>query len=185
MDLISLEADSTLIESFDQSMVPGLLQTPAYARNVIEIGPFADDLRRVEKLVKIRMKRQNILTGPEPSKIWAILDEAALRRMVGDEEVMRAQLQHLLDMANLPNVILQVLSFSAGAHRGMTGAFKILYFGRYGGLPVVVVDSLTQMNYREEDHEIRRYVEAFNHLRASALSEESSNSLIERLMSAI
>jgi len=183
MDLISLEVDSILIEFFELALIPGLLQTESYARSVLSIGPFADNPRRLEKMVSIRMKRQDVLTKPNPTRLWAILDEAALWRMVGGPEIMRQQLRHLIEVAELPHVELQILPYSAGEHRGLDGAFKILHAGERGELKVVVVDSLTQMSYRESEKELQRYTETFNHLRASALSNASSQAMIQGLLS--
>jgi transcriptional regulator with XRE-family HTH domain len=183
MDIIGLEADARSIDFFELILIPGLLQTEAYARAVITTGPFADDPARVDRLVAIRMRRQEILTRPEPPRLWAILDEAALHRQVGSSGTMHDQLRHLVGVADLVHVTLQVLPFRAGAYQGMTGAFKILAIGGRGDLQVVTVDSLTQMSYREEHEEVRTYATAFDHLRATALSETDSRVLIDGLLS--
>jgi transcriptional regulator with XRE-family HTH domain len=183
MDLIGLEADAVSIDFFELILIPGLLQTEDYARTLIGQGPFAHDSDRVERLVAVRMKRQQVLARPAPPRIGAIVDEAALHRQVGGPYVMRAQLRLLAEAARLPHVTLQVLPFAAGAHKGLDGAFKILDVGGPGDLRVVTVDSLTQISYREEDDEIRTYAEAFEHLRAAALPEADSRAMIDRLVS--
>jgi transcriptional regulator with XRE-family HTH domain len=183
MDLISLEAESTLIEFLELVIIPGLLQTEAYTRAILELGPFAADLRRLEKMIKIRTKRQEIIAKSDPPKVWAILDEAALHRQVGGADVMRAQKQHLLEITELNHVTLQIIPYAVGTHWGVGGAFKILHFGRRDDLPVVAVDSLSQIDYREEEGEVKRYVQAFNHLRAAALSESDSRAFLQRLLS--
>jgi transcriptional regulator with XRE-family HTH domain len=183
MDLIGLEADAVSIEFFELIFIPGLLQTEDYARAVIGIGQFARDSERVDRLVDVRVRRQQVLTRSDPPRLWAIVDEAALHREVGSIEVMRAQLQRLLDVSRSAQVTLQVLPFTAGAYRGMSGAFKILEVGEHGDLQVVVVDSLTEMSYREEEDEIRAYADTLDHLRAAALSETDSRVMIESLLS--
>lgn len=132
MDFIGLEADACSIEFFEIILIPGLLQTEAYARALIGTGPFAHDKDRVERLVEIRMRRQEILTRPDPPRVWAIVDEAALHRLVGGSEVMREQLQRLAEVSVLPWITLQILPFEAGAHWGVTGAFKSLEIGQPG-----------------------------------------------------
>jgi transcriptional regulator with XRE-family HTH domain len=183
MDFIGLETDATSIELFELILVPGLFQTEAYARALIETGPFAHDPERVERLVAIRMKRQELVTGPNAPTLWAIVDEAALRRTVGGPATMRAQLRHMMKMSELPTITVQVLPFGAGAYQGMTGAFKILEVAEPGDLRVVTVDSLTRMSYLEEADELRTYTAAFDRLRATALSESESRALIGRLLS--
>jgi transcriptional regulator with XRE-family HTH domain len=183
MDFIGLEADATSIELFELILVPGLLQTEAYTRALIETGPFAHDPERVDRLVAIRMRRQELLARPDAPSLWTIVDEATLRRVVGGPATMRAQLRHLMETSELPTVTVQVLPFSAGAYQGMTGAFKILEVGEPGDLRVVTVDSLTHMSYREEADDLRTYTAAFDRLRANALSESESHALIERLLS--
>jgi transcriptional regulator with XRE-family HTH domain len=183
MDFIGLEADAVSIEFFELILIPGLLQTEAYARALIGAGPFAHDPDRVNRLVDVRMRRQGLLTRPDPPELWAIVDEAALHRQVGGTAVMRGQLRRLIEASELPYVTLQVLPFASGAYRGMTGAFKILNIAPPGDLRVVTVDSLTEISYRETDEEIHTYTAAFDRLRAAALSESDSRELIERLLS--
>jgi hypothetical protein len=183
MDLIGLEADAASISFFELIFIPGLLQTEAYARTLIDRGPFAYDRKLVDRLVDVRMKRQEILARPEPPKMSAVLDEAALQRQVGGPEIMRAQLRHLIDASHRPHVTLQVLPFATGAYQGMTGAFILLDVGEHGDLQIVAVDSLTDMSYREEAHQLSRYYETFDRLRDAALSEADTRVLIERLLS--
>jgi transcriptional regulator with XRE-family HTH domain len=183
MDLIGLEADAGSIDFFELVVVPGILQTESYARALISVGPFGHDPQRVSRLVAVRMKRQEILTRPDPPRLWVIVDEAALRRRVGDREIMLEQLTRLLKASETCNVTLQVLPFHAGAYQGMSGAFTILTVGAPSDLRAVIVDSLTEISYREEDREVRAYAAAFDHLRATALSESDSRDMIYRLVS--
>jgi transcriptional regulator with XRE-family HTH domain len=184
MDLIGLEADASRICFFELILIPGLLQTEPYARALLSQGPFSYDPELVDRLVDVRLKRQRILTRPDPPELLAILDEAALRRQVGGPDVMRVQLEHLLEASRPPNVTLRILPFAAGAYRGMAGAFQILDVGEYGDLRVVAVDSLSGMSYREESEELCNYAEAFDRLLAAALSDVDACCLIEELLSA-
>jgi hypothetical protein len=162
----------------------GLLQTEAYARALLSQGPFSYDAKLVDRLVAVRMKRQRILTRPDqPPRVHAILDEAALRRQIGGPEVMRSQLRRLLELSELPNVAVQVLPYAAGAYLGLSGAFTLMDIGRHGDLRVVTVDSLTEMSYREKEHQLRSYAEAFDQLRDTALPEADSRALIQELRS--
>jgi hypothetical protein len=126
---LALEADATHLASYQPMLVPGLLQTEDYARAVI--SQMKKDLSpsQVESLVRVRMERQRSRLGGEaPARLWAILDEAVLRRMVGSVEVMREQMRKLLEASEHPNVIVQLLPFSLGAHPGLYGPFVILSF---------------------------------------------------------
>lgn len=185
MDLIGLEAEATLVGFFELVLIPGLFQTEAYARALISEGPFGDDPELVDRLIDVRMKRQRILSLPDPPRVHAILDEAALQRQVGGPEVTADQLCHLLYVSRLQHVSVQVLPFAGGVHLGMTGAFSIMDVGVYGDLKVVTVDSLTGMSYREEAHQLRRYSYVFDRMRAAALSEDDTRSQLRRLISAL
>jgi transcriptional regulator with XRE-family HTH domain len=183
MDFIGLEADAASIALFELILIPGLLQTEEYARALLGGGPYAHDPDRVHRLVTVRLYRQEILTRQDPPLVWAIPDEAALHRQVGDPNVMRVQMRQLIELSELPKVTLQVLPFGAGAHRGVSGAFTIMDVGERSDLRVVTVDSLTQMSYREEREEIHAYGATLDHLRATALSQDDSRALMKRLMS--
>ncbi|GAB3963623.1 helix-turn-helix transcriptional regulator [Actinoallomurus acanthiterrae] len=183
MDFIGLEADAIFIALFELILIPGLLQTEAYVRALMETGPFADDPERVDRLIDVRMRRQELLHRPDPPKLLTILDEAALRRQVGGSEVMRSQLTQLIEVSALPHVALQVIPLGEGAHWGVTGAFKILDVGDCGDLRIVTVDSLTAMSYREDESDVRTYSMAFDHLRTTALSAQESQKLIAGLLS--
>lgn len=185
MDFISLEADAAEIEFFELILIPGLLQHEEYARALLTQGPFGSDPERVERLVTIRMRRQEVLTRPDPPQLAAVIDEAALHRQVGSPEIMQLQLHRLIELSTLPQVKFQVLPLSAGAHWGVAGAFKILHLGPPSDLHVVTVDSLTELSYREKEHEIRSYSTAFDRIRDAALSPADSRTLIEQLVSEI
>jgi hypothetical protein len=156
--------------------------TEDYARAVIAAGAVDGGLEAVERNVAFRMACQPRLTSEEPPQLWAVLDEAALRRRVSGAGLMRLQLDHLLDLSSLPNVAIQVLPFGAGAHPAMGRPFVILAFPERADPDVVYLEDLTSARYVENVDEVGRYNLFFNHLRATALSFEASATLI---MSAI
>lgn len=176
---VGLEAAATSISAYEVQVVPGLLQTEAYARAVLRAGRVVQANQDLDQQVTLRMDRQKILTGEDVTDLWAILDEGVLRRQVGGTEVMREQLRHLVTMGELPNVTIQVLPFTAGAHTGTDGAFALLDFDkRHADLDVVYLEHLTGSLYLEHADEVKRYTVHFHHLRASALSRDDSSALI-------
>ncbi|MBW8819986.1 MULTISPECIES: helix-turn-helix transcriptional regulator [unclassified Streptomyces] len=173
-DFISLESQASAMRTLETSVVPGLLQTPEYARAVTRAAVDGLDDERLDALVEVRLARQDILRAQPPLELSAVLDEAVLRREVGGPEVMSRQLKRLLEAARLPQVRLQVLPFTAGAHVGITGPFVIFSFPRTSDLDVVVLDHLTSSLYLERKEDLQAYTEAFNTLRIHALSPEDS-----------
>ncbi|WP_121720141.1 helix-turn-helix transcriptional regulator [Streptomyces sp. E2N171] len=178
--LLTLEDEAVREDHFSCVYVPGLLQTRAYSTalqkaNEIKLAP-----AEIERLVDIRMKRQEILTRPSPPQLWAILDESVLRRVVGSPETMKEQLHRLLEANESPHITLQVLPFSKGAHSAALGSFVILG-GSESALDVVYVDFHTGSLFLEKEEELQRYRVAFEYLRAQALDMEASSSLIQRV----
>jgi transcriptional regulator with XRE-family HTH domain len=173
-DFISLESQASGMRTLETSVVPGLLQTPEYARAVTRaaVEGLADD--KLDALVEVRIARQDVLCADPPLKLNAVLDEAVLRREVGGPGVMTQQLRRLREAAALPQVRLQVLPFTAGAHIGITGPFVIFSFSSASDLDVVVLDHLTSSLYLERKEDLQAYVEAFNALQIHALSPEES-----------
>ena len=179
---IGLESAASEIRIYEVTLIPGLLQTEEYARTVIAAGTVGGDHEGTERNVALLMARQPLLTGDDPPRLWAVLDEAALRRTVGGAGLMRLQLDHLLDLARLPNVAIQVIPFGAGAHPAMGRPFVILAFPERADPDVVYLEDLTSALYVEDVDEVDRYNMFFNHLRATALSFEDSAA---RIMSVI
>ncbi|HTT54021.1 MAG TPA: helix-turn-helix transcriptional regulator [Streptosporangiaceae bacterium] len=179
---VGLEEAATNIRAYENQFVPGLLQTEDYARAVIAAGAVDGSPEAVDRNVAFRMARQPALTSEDPPQLWAVLDEAALRRQVGGSGLMRLQLDHLLDVAGLPNVAIQVLPFGAGAHPAMGRPFVILAFPERADPDVVYLEDLTSALYVENVDEVDRYNVFFNHLRATALSFEESAALITSVM---
>ncbi len=162
-------------------MVPGLLQTPEYARAVTRAavgGLDNDGPERLDALVQVRMARQDVLRADPPLALSVVLDEAVLRREVGGPGVMARQLDRLVEAARLPQVRLQVLPFAAGAHIGITGPFVIFSFPSTSDLDVVVLDHLTSSLYLERKEDLEAYSEAFSTLQFHALSPEDSSDYI-------
>ncbi|GAA3501533.1 helix-turn-helix transcriptional regulator [Streptomyces prasinosporus] len=173
-DFISLESQASAMRTLETTVVPGLLQTPEYARAVTRAALEGASEERLDALVEVRLARQDVLRTDPPLELSAVLDEAVLRREVGGPGVMSRQLERLVEAARLPQVRLQVLPFSAGAHIGVTGPFVIFSFSRTSDLDVVVLDHLTSSLYLERKEDLRAYSEAFNALSIHALSPEDS-----------
>ncbi|WP_328339173.1 helix-turn-helix transcriptional regulator [Streptomyces violaceus] len=177
--LLTLEAEAVSENHFSCVYVPGLLQTRAYSTALQRANEVPLESTEIERLVDIRMKRQEILTRTKPLRLWAILDESVIRRVVGSPEVMREQLDRLLEANESPHITLQVLPFSQGAHAAALGSFVIIG-GPQPALDVVYVDFHTGSLFLEKEAELERYRLAFDYLRAQALDMEASSALIHR-----
>lgn len=180
---VGLEAETAAVRGYEISVVHGLLQTADYARAVLgEMFP-RHSVEQIDRLVDLRIQRQQRLDDDPPLELWAILDEAVVRRPVGGGTVMRRQLEHLLAMAARPGLTLQVLPFSCGAHAGHGGPFSILEFPNRTDAEVAYVESVAGLLYLEKDREVRARTEAFDRLRAAALAPAASAELIARVTS--
>ncbi|HEY2578206.1 MAG TPA: helix-turn-helix transcriptional regulator [Streptosporangiaceae bacterium] len=169
---IGLEAEASKLRAFELIYVPGLLQTEAYARALIQGGLVVSD---IERRVAARMERQQLLERDDPAELWAIIDEAALTRPVGGPAVMREQLDKLIQAPERGNITIQVIRTAVGAHPGMDGVFTMMDFPHpefFG--PVVHLETATDGLYLEEPEEVGRYTLIFDHLRAIALSPGES-----------
>jgi transcriptional regulator with XRE-family HTH domain len=178
--MLTLEDEVVREDHYACMYVPGLLQTRAYAEAVHRASEVQCPEREVQHMVDIRMKRQELLERDEPPHIWCVIDEAAIRRRVGGGQVMREQLKHLLVVAQRPNVTIQVLPFSTGAHAASVGSFAILR-GQSPELDVVYMDLLGGGLFMEKPQELERYRLAFEYLSAQALDLESSAELVGRI----
>ncbi|MGJ3559788.1 helix-turn-helix domain-containing protein [Streptomyces sp. INA 01156] len=177
--LLTLEDEAVHEDHFSCVYVPGLLQTRAYSTALQKANEIPLEPAEIERLVDIRMKRQEILTRPKPPRLWAILDESVIRRVVGAPGTMKEQLGRLLEANESPHITLQVLPFSKGAHSAALGSFVILG-GTESALDVVYVDFHTGSLFLEQEEELERYRLAFEYLRAQALDMEASSALIHR-----
>jgi transcriptional regulator with XRE-family HTH domain len=184
-DYIGFEEQARAISNYESLFVPGLLQTEAYARAQLRgTLPIASD-GEIENRVAARMERQAVLLKDDAPKLWAIMDEAALRRLVGGRDVMRGQAARLLEARSLPNVTIQAIPYGAGAHPGMDGSFVILDFPDAGDPRIVYVESAAGGLFLEEDAEIRRYIVMYEHLRAAASGLDATAALLEAIVSEI
>ncbi|MFJ8361183.1 helix-turn-helix domain-containing protein [Streptomyces sp. NPDC093984] len=180
-DFISLESQASGMRTLETSVVPGLLQTPEYARAVTRAAVGTLEDAKLDALVEVRLARQDVLRADPPLELSAVLDEAVLRREIGGPGVMARQLRRLLEAARLPQVRLQILPFTAGAHIGITGPFVIFSFPSRSDLDVVVLDHLTSSLYLERKEDLQAYSEAFTSLQIHALSPEESLDYIAAL----
>jgi transcriptional regulator with XRE-family HTH domain len=177
---VGLETDASSLHTHQALLVPGLLQTEGYTRAVIRaIRPDVTE-SDMERRVAARVVRQRLLTDAHPPEYWAVIDEAALRRKVGGPEIMRAQLERLVELAALPHVTLQVVPFSAGAHAGMEAPFLILGFPEQADPDVVYVENTTSGVYLEQPSDVHRYTLMFDHLRAAALKPDDTVAMVEQ-----
>ena len=179
---IGLESAASEIRIYEVSLIPGLLQTEDYARAIIRAGMVNSPAEDIERRVSLLMARQPAVVRDDPPKVWAVLDEAALRRRVGGSGLMRLQLEHLLAQAALPNVAVQVIPFAGGAHPAMGRPFIILVFPERVDTDVVYLEDLTSALYLEDVAEVDRYNVFFNHLRATALSFDDSAALMTSVL---
>ncbi|MEU0739288.1 helix-turn-helix transcriptional regulator [Streptomyces sp. NPDC006134] len=162
------------------TMIPGLLQTEAYATSIVERSQVWSSKREVARFVELRLARQAVLSREDPLDLHCILDESALRRVVGGPKVMKEQLEYLLTvMDERSNVVVQVLPFEAGAHAAIDGPFQLLEFEV--GSPIVVVETKTTSVYFEEDGDVDRYRSALDSLRTQALDAQASRRYIQEL----
>jgi transcriptional regulator with XRE-family HTH domain len=178
---VGLEAAAATLRTYESECVPGLLQTEDYARAIISVTLPARADDDIEKNVAVRMARQSQLTQGQPPELWAIVSEAGIRRLVGGAAVMRVQLDRLLEASHQPNVTLQVMPFSAGAHAGMTGAFMIVGFAEPADPDVVYVNYSSGSLFLEKPEELSRCALIFNHLRATALPIGQSRDIVARI----
>jgi len=153
-----LEAAASFIREYELQFAPGLLQTPEYARAMIRLGSALTE-EEVERRVDARISRQQILRRENAPKLWAVMDESALRRGVGSRDIMRAQLQRLIQMCDHEAVTLQILPFAAGVHRALGGAFTILRFTEPDLRDVVYIEQLTSALYLDKPTEVDSYLE--------------------------
>ncbi|MFC7219138.1 helix-turn-helix domain-containing protein [Streptomyces polyrhachis] len=176
---IGLETAASSLRVYESLIIPGLLQTPAYAEAVIR-GALPEVAQAdVEKRVKVRMRRQERIQDPDgPLRLWVVVDESALRREVGSRAVMREQLDHLVELSKEPHITLQVIPFTMGAHPGVTGQYAILEFADTSDSSVVYLEGVTSDLYLEKSNDVQSYSMMYEHLRAQALSAEETRRFV-------
>ncbi len=174
---IAYEAEATDLRNFEPTLVPGLLQTEAYAKEVNSVGR-ETDAQAIGQRVRARLTRQDVLTRkPHPLRLHAILSEAALAVEVGSPEVMCEQLEHIVQLSRRPNVTVQVLRFAAGAHLATGGGFAVLTFEK-DEPPLGYIETLAGELFLESPQEIGRLMAVYDHLKTLAMSPAESINLI-------
>ena len=179
---VDLESAATLIRTYEGQFVPGLLQTDDYMRALVRGAHLDESSEEVGRRVRLRLARQTLLTREDPPRLWAVVDEAALRRPVGGREVMRGQLERLIDASKLPNVTLQVLPFGAGAHPAMVSAFSILRFADRELPDVVYLEHLTNAVYLDKRAEVERYLDVMELLCVDSQPPAKTVDLLTRIL---
>ena len=179
-DFIGLETDASYIKTWEATIVPGLLQTPEYARAVMLANPAMISPDKLENFISIRHERQARLEQGTDLRLDAVIWEAALITTVGSDEVQRGQLDRLLELMDRPNISVQVLPLEAGDKASMSGSFVMFGFGRERSVSTVFVETLTSSQYLERDQELRGYTLVFDALRSAALSPAASAARIRQ-----
>jgi hypothetical protein len=179
---LGLEASTSLIRSYEVQFVPGLLQTRDYARAVVMLGHADASAEDIDRRVSLRIARQQLLAGPNAPHLWAVVDEAALRRPIGGRQVMRAQIEKLITATALPNVRLQVITFEAGGHAAAGGVFSILRFPDQDLPDVVYIEQLTSALYLDKREDVDHYAAAMERLCIEAEPPDHTVDVLTKLL---
>ena len=167
---LGLEEAASLIRTFELQFVHGLFQTEDYARAVTVLGHNPEHAEEIDRRVALRMQRKALLSRQDPPPVWTIMDEAVLRRPVGSPAVMRGQIEHLIDVARLPQVTIQVVPFQHGGHAAAGGSFTILRFAAMDLSDVVYIEQLTGALYLDKRDDVDHYMGVMNRLSVEALT---------------
>ena len=181
-NFVGLEAEAAAMREWAPIVLPGLLQIEDYMRALMRTGRSFDPPQHINRRIALRLKRQDRVTGANPLRLTAIVDESVVRRIIGGSEVMAAQLRHLIDVAQLPNVTLQIVPFDAGEHPFLGGPAALLEFRDSTHLDVIYLEGLAGDFYEEQPDEVARYRDEFERLGAKALDPRMSVKLIESLL---
>ncbi|GLX92343.1 MULTISPECIES: helix-turn-helix transcriptional regulator [Herbidospora] len=182
---VGLEEAASVIRAYEVQFVHGLLQTPDYARAVILLANAGAPQEEIDRRVALRMTRQARLQGPDAVKLWTVIDEAALRRPLGGRDVMRAQIDHLLEMSEHPNITLQIVPFERGGHAAAGGPFTILRFDERELPDVVYLEQLTSALYLEKLDEVDRYMQVMNSLCVEAHQARRTQELLTEIRTSL
>ncbi|MFF1817943.1 helix-turn-helix domain-containing protein [Kribbella sp. NPDC058245] len=178
---LGLESAAALIRSYELQFVPGLLQTTDYARAVVQLGRGLVTAEEVERRVNLRISRQEVLTRPTPVRLWAVVDEAVLRRPIGGQKTMMMQLDHLIEMSALPNVTLQVMGFNDGGHAATGGAYSILRFPEPDLADVVYIEHLTSALYLDKQEDLDQYTATMEALCVAAPPPNKTRDILTKI----
>jgi transcriptional regulator with XRE-family HTH domain len=179
---VDLEAVAAQLRTYEGQLVPGLLQTEAYMRAVMRGTQLDDSPEELERRVQVRLARQRLLTRDDGPRLWAVVDEAALRRPVGGPGVLRTQLERLIDASELPNVTLQVLPFSVGAHPAMVGSFSILRFAERDLPDAVYLEHLTSALYLDKPDDVDEYLHVMEDICARSAPPNETVEILGRIL---
>ncbi|HEU4899904.1 MAG TPA: helix-turn-helix transcriptional regulator [Actinomycetota bacterium] len=179
---VDLESAAALIRTYEGQYVPGLLQTDDYMRAVVQGALLDETTEELGRRIRLRMARQTVLTREHPPRLWAVIDEAALRRPVGGPGVMKGQVARLLDAAALPNVTLQILPLDVGAHPAMVGSFSVLRFPDQELPDVVYLEHLTGATYLNKPEDVSQYLHVMETICVRADAPDQSVELLDRLL---
>jgi transcriptional regulator with XRE-family HTH domain len=179
---VGLEKAASIIRTYEVQFVHGLLQTEDYARAVILIANAHASTEEIDRRVSVRMKRQQLLTQPDAPELWTVLDEAVLRRPPGGPEVMRAQLEHLLQISDLPNVTVQIVPFDVGPHAAAGGPFTILRFPEPDLPDLVYLEQLNSAVYVDHPDDVIDYVTVMDQLCIQAETGAASKDMLRALL---
>jgi transcriptional regulator with XRE-family HTH domain len=182
---LGLEEAASIVRTYELQFVPGLLQTPSYARAVIGAGNPAVPAAEIDRRVAMRTVRQKVLARPDPLRLWAVIDEAALRRPIGGAEVMRAQLQALIEKVRLDNIIVQVMPFRYGSHAAESGAYSILRFPERELPDVVYIEHLTSAIYLDKRQDVDRYLQTMERLSTQAEPRDRTPAILAAIRDAL
>lgn len=179
---VGLEEAASRIRTYEVQFIPGLLQTKEYARAVITAGAAGLSSHEISRRVDLRMERQRVLEREGGPFFWAVIDEAALRRPIGGVDVMRSQLEHLLEVMRQPNITIQVMPFAFGGHSAEGGAFSILRFQDPELPDVVYVEQLASALYLDKREDVDRYSEVMERLCAVSTTPEETVEILTKIM---
>jgi transcriptional regulator with XRE-family HTH domain len=179
---LRLEQEAQSVRTFEAQLLPGLLQSEAYARAVIRLFFPSVPAHEVDRRAQMRLTRQKVLMQPGGPRLWAIVDESALNRPVGSNAVMRAQLEHILDITAQPNVTMQVLPFLAGGHAAMGGPFTILRFAQSELPDIVYLEQYNSATYLDRRADVEDYLWAMERLGVAAMTPVQSRARVRELL---
>ncbi len=179
---LGLEPAASVIRTYECQWVPGLLQTEDYARAVVRLAHSGAPESEIEQRVNLRMLRQRLLHRANPPKLWAVIDEAALRRPLGGVATMRAQIRHLIELATLPNVTIEMLPFSTGGHAAAGGPITILRFPEDEIRDIVYLEQLSSALYASKTSEVDAYWHVMNRLVIEAEPPNASISILHGIL---
>jgi hypothetical protein len=182
---VGLEDGASRIRSYEVQFVPGLLQTEEYARAVTMLGHQTAAPNEVERRVQLRMARQQVLTRAGAPQCWAVVDEAALRRPLGGAEVMRRQLERLIEVTTMPNVTLQIVPFHRGGHAAAGGQFSILRFAESDLPDIVYMEQLTSAVYLDKREDVDKYLAVMEQLCVEAAQPNQTVPILKEIISGL